>query len=50
MKNYILTNDDIQFMAEQIIRLHEGATPFNCETIAQEIMASLLVCSIKNGG
>jgi hypothetical protein len=50
MKNFKLTNDDIQFLAEQIIKLQQSDKPFNCETVAQDIMAGLIVCNIKNGG
>lgn len=50
MENYKLTDDDIQFLSEQIIRLQQGTKPFNVETVAEEIVATLIVCNIKNGG
>ncbi len=50
MEIYKLNHDDIQFTAEQIMNLLNSGNDFNAETIAQEIMASLIVCNVKNGG
>ncbi len=51
MKNYKLTNDDIQFIAERMIQLQQSkVTLFNVETVAQELMATIICCNIKNGG
>lgn len=49
-KPFILTNDDIQFTSEQIVALLNSGKPFNVETVAQELMAAIICCSIKNGG
>ena len=48
MTDYTLTDDDIQFTAEQIVALQNGGKPFNVETVAQEIAASLICCSLKH--
>lgn len=47
---FILTNDDIQFLSEQIVALQNSGKPFNVETVAQELMAGLICCNVKNGG
>jgi hypothetical protein len=51
VENYKLTNDDIQFISERMVALqHSKSTPFNAEEVARELMASLICCSVKNGG
>jgi len=53
MKNHIykLTNDDILFISQMMVKLHERTdVPFNEEEVARQLMASLICCSVKNGG
>ncbi len=48
METYELTHEDIQFIAEAVIRLQQSNVPFNAETVAQEILAGLIISNIRN--